>query len=185
MSRGVQERINRASLEYRALKLKGGSDEQVVALISLSSRIPLTRIRSVVEQCRCELLQVQRTVGELQVSINTSNAQLRQPSFASSLEHELLAFLEFRLTSLELNKKDARGLTLEFMQHEYAAVSEALAESKKKGASINGLLVRATPGGLESIFSTLDGQILATEMVVGSARPFAIPLEIYGAQEKQ
>ena len=105
--------------------------------------------------------------------------QLSDPGFMRNLEAEYLAHLQdvIQEADVELRTAPPESPQSRYLRQKRAAFSTALAEAKADGLKFNGVVFTATTSGFEKIRT--GASVLAIEILSGSQRAFAIPLEIY------
>src|SRR5690349_15750350 len=129
VKRGIARRIQRANEHLEHAAEKSLPDQNQSALLSLASPIDLEQVREIVRDCECEVTQLQKTIGEFQLAIPTDNHHMFTQTFESEFKGELISILEFRITTLEANRKmEAPPIARHYSSQEYALVSKALAE---------------------------------------------------------
>jgi hypothetical protein len=179
MRQSLDARIARASAGYEKAAKTSDESAQIVGLVSFSDRLTIAEVKHLRAACDCQVLELQRTIGETQMGWEVSAEQLSSEPYVQRIESEYRAHLEFVLGELEveLQREPADSPQSRYSRQKLAAFSSALAEARATGLKLNGVIFAAPPSGLAKIKS--QAPVLAIEIMSGSQHAFAIPLEIY------
>jgi hypothetical protein len=179
MRQSIDARIARASAGYEKATKATDASAQLIGLVSFSERLTPAHLTQLRAACACQIVEVQRTIGETQMAWNASAEQLSSEPFMRNLESEYRAHLESVISELEveLKQEPSDSPQSRYSRQKLAAFSTALAEARSGGVKFNGVVFAATPTGLAAIKA--QAPVLAIEIMTGSQRRFAIPLEIY------
>jgi hypothetical protein len=182
MRRGIAERISRAKGQLDQAE-QDGPNQQREVLLSLGSPFNLEGIREIVRECECKIIQLQKTIGELQMAFPVTNDLLFSPEFEGEFKRTLTSTLEFRITTSESYREaQTTQAGRDFAAQENAAVSRALAELRETSdgrPTVNGLLLSGKASDIRKTLKERPGTFIAVEVVTGSRRPFAVPLDVY------
>jgi hypothetical protein len=179
MQQSIDARIARASEGYEKAAKVADPAARIVGLVSLRERITLASLDQLRAACACQILAVQRTIGETQMGWGLTNEQLASATYMRNLEAEYKAQLESTIGDLEveLRQVPADSPQARYSRQKLAAFSNALAELRASGLMLNGVVFAATPPGLAKVRA--QAPVLAIEIMTGTQQAFAIPLEIY------
>lgn len=182
MRAGIELRMQRADENFATMKMQKSATSRASALVSLSKRIDLGEANAILTRCAADVHQLHRTVGEMQLAYPATTPLLQDHAFAQQLHDDYVSFLEFRLNSLDADRRSIQPDEKERLWwhgQEYSAISKALAEARTQPVRFNGLLVSGSVDAIECVATAPELATLAVEPVAGSRRPFAIPLETY------
>lgn len=180
MKEGIAERIQRAQDNYKiALQKKSSASE--IALVSLSRRINVHELKDALRTCKCELLEIHRTVGETQMTFGSNNEAVADSLFEGKVSKDFIKQLKSSMTVIEADRRSFANepASLRWVLQQQAAFSDALALTRQKGFLLNGFLIRADVENISTMQDKLGSLVLAIEFMQGSRRFFAIPLEVY------
>ena len=177
MKEGIDERVQRADAWYAA-RLAEKAEGPQTALFSFSKRLDKDDLARLLDDCRCEVLQVQRTVGETQLSFGAHDLSTDKQYFAD-LATQFEKYLMNSLTEMDADLKQADDTSRRWTLQRYSAYSKALTALRTDGMTFNGLMVRGTLPAIDALRAKAQPRVLAVELVPGTKLPFAIPLEIY------
>jgi len=146
------------------------------ALVSFSAHLPPARIRELLTACKCEPLQLYRTIGELQLS-GGDPRKLFMPDADRSLGDDLAEALEFRLDATKGPPPPDRLTPEEAQRQERANRAEkaVLSDARAGRPRFTGVFVRGSPDGLRALAASPD--VLALE-ISRSAGSFPVTIDL-------
>ncbi len=177
----IARRLSRAQQQFEHAKREEASDTNKTALLSFNQTISLDKVLTVIDVCRCRLLEIHRTIGETQMSWGTSTARLADLRERTQLERDFISILERSLTDIdaEVPQVEPNSAHSRWLGQKREAFAATLTKVKANGFEVNGLTVQATIADLEEIRTRFAADLLAIEFMEGTARMFAIPLQLY------
>jgi hypothetical protein len=180
MQRGIAQRIETATRSFEAWSRSAAPGESAMVLVSFSAHLPPRRIREVLAGCDCQVEQVYRTVGDMQMALGGDARRILDPGADAAVAADLASGIAFTLDdSMAPPDLDSSPAEVQRKARAKAALQAVASEARQGRATFTGVALRARREALQALAQKGGGDILAMERLQGSARPFAIPIDEY------
>jgi hypothetical protein len=140
-------------------------------------------MRELLAGCDCRIEQLYRTVGEMQMALGGDARRILDPAADTAVAADLASGIDFTLDDRmappappDLHSPPAE---LQRQARAKAALRAVASEARQGRATFTGVVLRARREALQALASKGAGNILAMELLQGTARPFAIPIDEY------
>jgi hypothetical protein len=179
LKESLARRIQAADRALHEARSKASGNETVMAVVSFSTRLPPSRIASLVGPCDCSIFKGFRSVGDMQMSLGIDRETLLRRDGEAFIAR---AFSGEGMMPPPPPMAPFSGATSESEKLRQAAedaeIEKVMATARNGHIVLDGVLLRGPLADVLALRDRAGGDILAIEFV-GRQIPFAIPLDQY------